>query len=201
MWLSVRHKIGRISSRVPGEPNREPTRSGKPAASRNVVPSAALSCLPCCQRAILQRADRIWLFLSGSTAVSPGRTDYLFGTPSTLGVRHGEAPNVVAARRAVIVVALIPGPYYSCLIPVYFPFIQGAHTRQAWPGLRGQFWMAQPSPAQLEQQPGMNDRCRPSTTSCLGLDLPQRGQQARLIMHLFRPRSECAQRSRGHHGS
>jgi hypothetical protein len=24
----------------------------------------------------------------------------------------------------VVVVALIPGPLYSCLIPVYFPFIQ-----------------------------------------------------------------------------
>jgi len=42
---------------------------------------------------------RIWLFLSGSTAVPPGRTDYLFDTPSTLGVRRGEAPTAVAARR------------------------------------------------------------------------------------------------------
>ncbi len=25
----------------------------------------------------------------------------------------------------MVVVALIPGPRYSCLIPVYFPFIQG----------------------------------------------------------------------------
>jgi hypothetical protein len=37
--------------------------------------------------------------------------------------RHGSQ-----ARRhltAVVVVALIPGPLYSCLIPVCFPFIQG----------------------------------------------------------------------------
>src|SRR5260370_26537172 len=111
--------------------------SGRALCAALAVTERAYPGWPACSQTV---PCRIRLFLSGSTAVPPGRTDYLFGTPSTLPCgtakllppwQSGAAvPHRDGRGRAH------PRPALFVLDPGLLSLHPGAYTRQAPPGSR-----------------------------------------------------------------